>query len=403
MSEEHHAWHFPCGESALRAALCLTWVLLMGGAEPAWAQRVANGPDGPHGPVEQHPPVRAAVAEDGEPPRAEDWPAYAEHQDLSYFLDSSGQKRPMRAPRDWRIRRRHIVAGLERVMGELPGDDRRCSLDARVVEEVRVGDVVRRKVTYRTEPDDVVSAWLFLPPANGNPLPAVLCLHQTTTHGKDEPAGVAGDPELQYALELAQRGFVTLAPDFPSFGEHEYDFDARHGYASGTMKGIWDNIRSIDMLVALPEVDSERIGCIGHSLGGHMTMFTAVFDSRIKVLVSSCGFSAMHKDDVPSWTGPRYMPRIASDFDNDADRLPFDFCEVVASFAPRPFLACAATRDDDFDVSGVRDVMDAARPIYELHEAGDRLQAIYPEAGHSFPAETRVAAYEFLETWLRSE
>ena len=83
------------------------------------------------------------------------------------------------------------------------------------------------------------------------------------------------------------------------------------------------------------------------------------------------------------------MPRIKTEFGSNVARVPFDFQEIVASFAPRPFLACAAEKDDDFDVSGVRDVMDASRAVYKLHGAADRLAAYYPRAGHSFPADAR--------------
>src|SRR5207237_575730 len=101
-----------------------------------------------------------------------------------------------------------------------------------------------------------------------------------------------------------------------------------------------------------------------------------------------------------SWAGPRYMPRIKTEFGSDAARVPFDFHEVVASFAPRPFLACAAEKDADFDVSGVRDVTAAARAVYRLHGAADRLAAYYPRAPHSFPAAARKKAYEFLDRHL---
>jgi tripartite-type tricarboxylate transporter receptor subunit TctC len=47
----------------------------------------------------------------------------------------------------------------------------------------------------------------------------MLCLHQTTRIGKGEPAGVGGKTDLQYARELAERGYVTLAPDYPTASE----------------------------------------------------------------------------------------------------------------------------------------------------------------------------------------
>ncbi|MDA1017163.1 MAG: alpha/beta fold hydrolase [Planctomycetota bacterium] len=339
-------------------------------------------------------------------------PEYRNHQDLSFVLDADGNKRDVKTLADWAKRREHIIRHFQRVTGPLPSKARRVPLDVKVLDEVKVGGLIRRKLSFQSDPTDRVTAYLFLPvgqvsnlpgktAAKPNPRPAVLCLQQTTNVGKDEPAGVRGDPKLKYALELAERGFVTLAPDYPSFGEHAYDFDRKHGYVSGTMKAVWDNIRAIDLLETLPEVDADHIGCIGHSLGGHNAIFTAVFEPRLKAVVSSCGFSSMQKDDVPSWTGPSYMPLIASEFKSDPQRLPFDFHELVGAIAPRSFFASAATKDNDFDVGGVKDVLAAARPIYELHGKPDALVGHYPEAGHSFPDDSRRRAYEFLAQALK--
>jgi dienelactone hydrolase len=328
--------------------------------------------------------------------------SYPDHTDLSHYRDREGRKHAIRTPADWEIRRRHVVENMQRVMGPFPAKKWRVPLDVKLVEEKRVGELVRRKLTYQSDPDDRVPAYLFLPVTRpAKKLPAVLCLHQTTKAGKDESAGVRGNADLKYALDLAERGYITIVPDYPSMGEHKYDFDAKHGYVSGSMKAIWDNVRALDLLETVPEVDASRIGVIGHSLGGHNAMFTAVFEPRLKAIVSSCGFTTFRKDDVPSWTGPVYMPRIKTEFANDALKVPFDFQEVVAAFAPRPFLACAAEKDDDFDISGVRDVMDAARNVYKLHDAADSLAAYYPKAKHSFPADARKKAYEFLDQHLK--
>ena len=326
-------------------------------------------------------------------------PEYPSHQDLSIVFDAAGSQREIKTLADWVKRREHIVRHFQRVTGPLPSPLRRVPLDVQVLEETKLSTLTRRKLSFQSDPTDRVTAYLFLPREPRRA--AVLCLQQTTDAGKDEPAGVRGDPNLKYALELAERGYVTLAPDYPSFGEHSYDFAPKHGYVSGTMKAIWDNIRAVDLLETLPEVDTKRIGCIGHSLGGHNAIFTAVFEPRLTAIVSSCGFSSMQKDDLPSWTGPRYMPLIASEFQNDPQRLPFDFHELIAALAPRAFFASAATMDSDFDVSGVKDVVAAARPIFELHGQADDLVGHYPEAGHSFPDESRKRAYEFLDRVLK--
>lgn len=287
-------------------------------------------------------------------------------------------------------------------MGPFPNPAKRVALDVRVLEEVKLeGGLLRRKLTYQSDATDRVAAYLFLPEASAKAkLPAVLWLHQTTKLGKAESAGLVENPK-QYALHLAQRGYVTFAPDYPSFGDSKYDFDARHGYASGTMKAIWDNVRAVDFLETLPHVDAARIGVIGHSLGGHNAMFTAVFEPRLRVIVSSCGFTTFRKDDLPSWTGKVYMPRIASEFGNDAAKVPFDFPEIIAAFAPRPFLTCSAEGDTDFDVSGVRDTLGAARKVYELHGRAGDLVGYYPKGPHAFPDDARKVAYDFLDQYLR--
>jgi len=323
---------------------------------------------------------------------------YPEHRDLSYYLDTYGYPQPIQTTADWELRRRQLLEHMQSVMGPFPGDDKRVPLAVRTLETETVGSLTRLKVEYATEKETRVRAYLFLP-GGDQKRAAVLCLHQTTGIGKQEPAGLGGNPNLHYALHLAERGFVTLAPDYPSFGEYQYDFAPGHGYLSGSMKAIWDNCRAIDYLQTLPQVDSGRIGCIGHSLGGHNTMFTAVFEPRIKALVSNCGFTRFPKyygGKLAGWTSPRYMPRIAQVHDNNPHRVPFDFPEIVAAFAPRPFLASSPVRDDNFEVRGVVESIVAAQPIYELYGVAGRLRANYPDCAHDFPPTVRQIAYDFL-------
>lgn len=330
-------------------------------------------------------------------------PAYTEHQDLSYFLEADGMRRPIRTATEWGQRRAHILHGMQLAMGPLPRPERPTPLDVEVVEEHESDGLVRRKLAYHTDrPDRRVSAWMLMP-RDARRLPAVLCLHQTTPRGKDSPAGLSDRATMHYALELARRGYVTLSPDYPSLGESEYDFDA-DDFASGSMVAIYDNMRAIDLLQSLPEVDPERIGCIGHSLGGHNGLFTAAFDERIKAVVTCCGFTRFARymqGDLTGWTGPRYMPRIATDFGKSPERMPFDFTEVIAAIAPRAVHIVAPLEDDNFAVEGVRETVKAASPVYELLGAGDKLTVTYPDCGHDFPDGEREAAYGVLDAVLK--
>ena len=333
------------------------------------------------------------------------WGMICPDMNLLVYWDEEGDEQPIENEEDWLKRRHSILANMQLVMGPLPDVTQKVPLDVEVLEETELQGIVRKKVTFQAEENDRVPAYLFIPKGVKGRIPGILCLHQTTSIGKREPAGIGGNPNLHYAFELAERGYVTLAPDYPNFGEYVFN-PYSHGYTSATMKGIWNHIRSVDLLEQLPEVDPARIGCIGHSLGGHNTMFLAVFDSRIVAMVSSSGFTSFCKyngGNLSGWSHEGYMPRIASGYGNDARRMPFEFSEVVAALAPRPFFINAPRMDEIFDVNGVVDCIRAAQPVYELLGARDDLLAKYPAYRHEFPDEIRREAYIFLDQVLRAE
>lgn len=335
---------------------------------------------------------------------AADPPVYRNHADLLVYQGADGNEHPVKTADDWAKRRGHILAGMQAVMGPLPDAAAKVPLDVQVSGEEKTAKWVRKKLTFAAEKGDRVPAYLFVPAGAKGKLPAVLCLHQTNGKlGKAEPAGLGGNPNLHYARHLAERGYVTLVPDYPSFGEYPFDF-ARSPHPSGSIKAVWNNVRAIDLLQSLPEVDGERIGCIGHSLGGHNTMFTAAFDPRIKASVSNCGFTSFPKyygGKLKGWTSARYMPRIDTVHELKPEKVPFDFPEVVAALAPRAFLASAPLRDGNFEVSGVRDCMAAAQKVYDLLGAKEKLSANYPDCAHDFPEDVRKVAYDFLDRWLK--
>jgi dienelactone hydrolase len=237
----------------------------------------------------------------------------------------------------------------------------------------------------------------------------MLALHQTHPLGKGDVDVEKGRTNRCYASELASRGYIVLAPDYPSFGDYKIDFAAMYKagrFASGTMKGIFNHMRAVDLLQARDDVDGKRIGVIGDSLGGHNAMFLAAFDTRLQVIVSSCGWTPFHDyygGKIAGWTSDRYMPRIREAYKLDANLVPFDFYEVVAAFAPRPFFSNSPLRDDNFDVKGVKKAVAAAGEVYRLFDAADNLVAEYPDSTHDFPPEVREKAYKFIDAALRRE
>lgn len=328
------------------------------------------------------------------------------HFEVTQYRTEEGNVAEIKKPSDWWKRRMDVLANVQKVMGEMPSRKDLGPVRYKVLsEESLVGGLVRRKLRYASDGEAEITAFLFLPRVSREkPCPAVLCLHQTIPIGKEEPAGLGGSVNLHYGLELAERGFVVLAPDYPSFGEYPFDFAKHPEWKSGSLKAVWDNMRSIDLLQQLREVDSSRIGCIGHSLGGHNTIFTAVFDERIKVAVSSCGFTRFHKyygGDLKGWTSPRYMPSIADRYSSDPDLVPFDFPELIAALAPRSFFSNSPLHDDNFDCEGVRETIASATFIYDLLGKKNNLKVVYPDSAHDFPPEAREQAYRFIAEQLK--
>lgn len=330
--------------------------------------------------------------------------SYPDHSNLLVVRDAKGAERAVKTAADWAERVAHIKANMQQVMGPLHDTSRWAPLDVEVVSEEKTAKYLRRKVRFTSEVGDRVPAWLLIPNVSGK-APAMLCLHQTTGIGKDEPAGLGGLPSLHYAHELAERGYVCLVPDYPSFGEYVYDFKMQGAHRlSGSMKAIWNNLRAVDLLETLPQVNKDRIGVIGHSLGGHNSVFTAVFDERIKAVVSSCGFTPFHDyydGKVTGWTSDRYMPRIRAVYDNNADKIPFDFYELIAAIAPRGFFSNSPLNDSNFDIGGVRKAFIKAGEVYALLKAEKNLILVTPDAPHDFPESERKAAYAWLDRLLK--
>ncbi len=354
--------------------------------------------------------------------REETWsvPFYENKFDLLYSIDDQGKEQRITSPDQWQVRRQHILLNMQKVMGPLPDESKRVPLDPIVYEEVRVGPFIRRKISYCPELADRTPAYLLIPEkvfVNSNDkLPAMLCLHQTTPIGKDEPVGLGGNPNLHYAKELAERGYVTLAPDYcvgggipevgikEGFGEYRTD-PYSLGYVSATMKGIWNHIRAVDLLQSLSFVDPDRIGVIGHSLGGYNSLFVSVFDERLKVIVSSAGFTSFQKyygGDLTGWSHRGHMPRIATEYGKDPKRMPFEFSEILGAIAPRSVFISAPFQDTIFEVSGVGDCVAAALPVFSLLSSTGHLIVVYPPGPHDFPPFIREMAYRFIDYHLKN-
>ncbi len=328
-----------------------------------------------------------------------------DRNNLLQFHDKAGKVQQVKTTEQWLLRRKEILAGMQQVMGQLPGKKKRSSLDVKVIEETDCGTYVRKLIMYSSEPGSRVPAYLLIPKAalkSKTKVSAVLCLHPTDNKvGHKVVVGLGGRANRQYAQELAEKGFVTLAPAYPLLANYQPDW-RKLGYKSGTMKAIWDNIRGIDLLYSLPYVKQAGVGAIGHSLGGHNAVYTAVFDQRIKVVVSSCGLDSYldYKDgNIKGWTSDRYMPLLLN-YKEDLKQIPFDFHEMIGALAPRHCFISAPLHDSNFKWKSVDNVAKSASKIYQLYNKPDHLKVVHPNSKHDFPTPTRKQAYRLIEKVL---
>jgi len=333
-------------------------------------------------------------------------PLLPSHQSLDWYPGPDGQPAPLKTLADWEKRRAAILAGFEEAAGKLPSRETLPALDVRVGDRTETEKYVRETITFVSEEGDRTPAYLYVPKnlKPGERRIGVVALHPTGPLGKGIVDGKGERPNRAYARELAERGHVVIAPDYPSFGDYkDHDFAAdRH--ESGTMKGIWNHMRCVDLLLSRPEVDPEKIAAIGHSLGGHNAIFLGVFDRRVKGVVSSCGWTPFHDyygGDVKGWTSDRYLPAIRDRYALDPDKIPFDFHELVAALAPAAFFSNSPLRDSNFDWRGVEKAAPGVRRIYELHGVPEKLRIAYPDDEHDFPTNEREESYRFLEKWLQ--
>ena len=342
-------------------------------------------------------------------------PPRLDRTNLLLYCDSLGRTNTARTPAEWQQRRAEIVRGMERVMGKWPGNARRVPLDVKVEAETDCGTYVRRFITYQSETNSRTPASLLIPKATlagKKKAAAVLCLHPTdNTIGHKVVVGLGGKPNRQYAAELAERGFVTLAPAYPLLANYQPDLAAL-GWESGSLKAAWDNSRGLDLLAALPFVDAARgFGAIGHSLGGHNSVYTAVFDERIQVIVSSCGLDSYldyyggdPKNWQPErgWCQTRYMLKLAN-YRGRLAEIPFDFHELIGALAPRVCFISAPVKDSNFRWQSVDRIAAAAAPIYRLHGKPEHLLVEHPDCDHDFPDAMRTRAYQLFEQHLRAK
>jgi hypothetical protein len=188
---------------------------------------------------------------------------------------------------------------------------------------------------------------LTMPHPNEGPHAAVVCVHGHG--GKLYSVYESNSIYKGFASELAERGFVTISC---MVSQHNIFEQNR------TLMGerLWDLMRCVDFLETLPEVDRNRIGCAGLSLGGEMTMWLGALDTRISATLSS-GFltvmDQMEQNHCMCWNFPGLRRLV-------------DFADIYSLIAPRPLVCQNGFKEpsDQFYVPLARNAFSEIQVIY---------------------------------------
>jgi hypothetical protein len=309
------------------------------------------------------------------------------------LVDENG--RPIVDLDGWRERRETIAGKWRNFLGEIeapPGP-----LSWKLIEEDSREGVLRQRIAYEASPGDLVEAYLLLPLQAKSKLPGVVVHHSTVDYSIRQPAGLEGPAEDHFGLKLAQRGFVALCPrnylwptnDSLQAAERAAEFLARQPRAKGMANMLFHSQLAVDLLSSLPNVDAERIGVVGHSLGAKESLYLAAFDQRIKAAVSSEGGEGV---GFSNWHDAWYLGPEAATSD-----FPLEHHELLALAAPRPFLLIGGEAAD-----GDRGwpLVLAALEVWKLYGQPAPLAFYNHRRGHSVPPEAEKRIYEWLETYL---
>ena len=266
----------------------------------------------------------------------------------------------------------------------------------RLRETIRKDGYTIESLYYQVEPDEQVPALLLVPDGVGQnkPAPAVICLHQHQfRYGKNEPAGLDGAPMHHTGAALAREGYVVLCPDMLCFGERrdeklrngEYErFEFLRFLVNGkclAWKNVLDIKRGVDLLVQRREVDSERLGCYGHSMGSTNTYMVGPWEPRLNCFVCNCclpTYKAIHREHMLHCFA-NYVPGLLQYGDTS---------NIAALIAPRPLHMNFGELDNDTPIDEVRNGMETIAESYAAENAGQNFSHfIEKDAGHVFSEE----------------
>ena len=314
---------------------------------------------------------------------------------------------------DWTRRRKELRT---RYLGLLRDSHKpqRPALDLVVHSEVVVDNTYTRQlISYAVESDERAHAFLGIPLDIHGPAPAIVALHGTYAQGARRAAGLEDNPDKAYLDHLCRRGYVVIAPEhfvsghrIPEAGAFDTTaFHEKHPEWTAVGKFTYEHSIAIDVLQSLDIVDDDRIGALGHSLGGHGTMFLAAYDERVKAAAGNCAAAFFrHNPGVEHWSRNHwyvYFKHIRSDL-MQKRMPPIDFHEIMALVAPRAYLDVSAVNDGHPPTQKQRVLMlMKVMDVYALQDASEHFAFFVHGRGHAVPHESRQLIYAWMDTHLK--
>ena len=313
-------------------------------------------------------------------------------------LEIDIDRKPLNTRESWQQHRQLIRDNWLQFVGLW--DPPRRPIHYQIMESERIGNISRKLITYESERGCTVEAYLLAPQRIWHKAPGVVVFHSTVDYTIRQGAGLEGPPEAAWGMRLAERGMIALCPrcflwdaGFGTYGPTQFaERVARHRLqhpnANGMGKMLYDGRRAVDLLLSLPEVDPQRIGAAGHSLGAKETLYLAALDDRVKAAVASEGGVGVR---FSNWDAPWYLA---------TRELHHDHHELLALVAPRAFLVIGG---DSADGARSWPFVEAALPYYQFYaQPGQpsRIGLFNHHQGHTIPPIALARTLEWLQTYL---
>jgi len=344
------------------------------------------------------------------------------------------------------------TAAREKVIDLLSYNPPEAPLNPVTISQTDCGAYIREEVEFNVSAQSRISGTLLIPKGGEAPYPAVVALHDHGGyyyHGREKLLDTPDEPGIlrdfkeelyegvSWASELVKEGYVVLIIDAFYFGARRVDYDSlsdeikalygdplqglekdseayikafnemsqkyeailiKHILTAGaTWAGIMahDDRVSVDYLLTRPEVDPNRIGCAGLSLGGYRGALLAGTDPRISCAVVT-GWMPSYKSLLHSHlrehTYMVYIPGLLRHM---------EFPDLLSTFTPNPLFVQQCRQDNLYPETGMQEAADRIKAVYQKAGAPEEFKYAFYDCPHRFGREMQKDAFAWLEGHLK--